>query len=1608
MGMQMKTQKRHLVILLTLLCLLGWSKGAHADVYWNFVSGGNGVGDTPATAVKNWSTVISRLQGQVANGQDPWVIVMDTVSLGFSFDMSGEFSVNGTVYHAKLKRYAGFTNSMFILRKGVGGLTLSNVTISGECQGATPHPAGTCAIITMREGTTLTINEGTVIRDNWNYATNGGAVYSSGYATVIMNGGTITGCKSKFNGGAISLVSNPTNASDPNVDKTSSFTMNGGIIEDCYGHFESLESGYGGGIYIAGKQVTIDSEPTVFLATLDLKGGTIRNCTCSRAGGFYAVRTNVILESTEDTEGPEISGNICKYYGGGAYITSSEVTMSAGKVINNTAGSEAVKDCGSGGLSLVHTPLTMSGGTISGNSSGVGGGIGTAYEESIVTISGGTISSNTAYTKGGALNMNVGGSVIIPAGSNVIIEDNHSNMGGCFCIDGAYADIQAGVFRNNRATDAYISPDPEDPYPHGFGGAIYIQCKNNANTHASVVSISGATFANNRATKSGGAIYLEEVIAEHDPAIEEKNSVSISNCTFTGNKALENDGGAIYINDGVLTVAACDIRDNEANVNGGGIYFDGTSTMTVGSGTMTIKDNTGNSLPNNVYLMTGNIIDIASGASFNPAYVGIYPQGTATAGSPIHVFSGTNEQVSSIYRTNYVVDDSQRFFPLNPGSGTTYDFGISPWSSLQQTARATDLGSLVDGYYEISNVKQLTAFLWKVNGIDTYESSFSSPAPGIKGKLMADIDMEDHYWVPIANYTGTFDGNGYFINNLTMVPSNMSNERGMFGVNTSGTIKNVILKDCYFASKAIGSGYVGSIVSQMSGGTLSNSVAQGTLVSSVSGWKIGGITGLLNSGAEVHSCYATPDMHGYAMGGLVGENDGNLYNSFVNARFTPQTGSTDYMGGLVASNTGSVENCYVQLQGAAPASNFGWLVGSNSGSGVKYCYIPEEESPYKATGSDPSGHGTYGTTSLPVLYNHADNQVAIASGANINVPSGTNKQLLVTLNNWVTNNGPSTYTYWLRPWQKDNSSKFINDDLPLLRLPATNAVASSSGNAYLDYNQINDLLGAYKTASDAVCFYGKEASMDGNALSSSKLYIDQEAVLKQSGTGGTISAYVGVALQNRRSSHYQWHMFSTTLQNVPLGVNYTDNAQYLFSWEHPMGMPYWRFYDDAANHGYFPSMDYAWAAANSFVYNADNSAAANNGNYYYDWDYYTYFEPHYHWINFKRNSNSHWHEDDNGATKIPYTNETYLGVGKGYFLSVKDDTYLQAYGTLNDGALGSTTPNIYKVTVTDGITWTNREGFNLVGNPYQSYLDFDAFASANRELWNSDPTKAYYYIIDGDAYTKYVYSASTNPLTAPRLIHPHQGFFIVADNAAEEGTALVFNDDMRDVTGTNVAFRNAGQPSYPLVNLIATDDEGKRDIATVELNRPDKGGAKVMDNMRVGKGIVYCHYEDEDYAIAFTQPGISEVGIRFETAEDAPFTMTWDTENGEFHYLHLIDNMTGTDIDCLTKEEYKFTAKATDYKSRFRLVFGYTGIDDQETSETAEGSVTFAFLMGDELVVNGEGKLQLFDMSGRMLMETQVEGTQSTLGLPELASGIYLLRLGDRINGTRTQKIVIR
>ena len=1147
----------------------------------------------------------------------------------------------------------------------------------------------------------------------------------------------------------------------------------------------------------------------------------------------------------------------------------------------------------------------------------------------------------------------------------------------------------------------YANKDEEgNPCPYtGEARNMVVALGNSSSSHT--LSMKGNRAAN------GGAVYST---FDHDASVTSSTiKASLQQNAVVGtsdspNIATAGNGGALYINKGYITLLGGNIQYNTATGAGGGIYPAADAIVQVGAGNFSVQHNTVNSVPNNVYLPTNKKIEVISNA-FNPQYIGVYTQSTTP---PIPVFEVSSSSNSAWLQRIYdgmvagtmnVVDDKQLYTADYTSSQTILYFNNNPWSPMQRTTALSDLHQDANNVYEIGNVKELTAFLCHVNGITPNAVNFGSGDQTAKGKLTADIDMDGHYWVPIGTaYTGTFDGNGHTISNLTMVPSNTSTGRGMFGINTSGTIKNVILKDCYMAA---GTGYVGSIVSQnSSGGTLCNSVAHGELVDSNGSAVIGGLVG--NNSGTVHSCYAMPDITvgntGNALGGLVGNNSGNLFNCFVNPKFITNIGSTGYKGGLVAVNNGVVENCYVRIRAGSviPNTTFGLLVGQSNNANIKYCYTNIDPTivgiSYYATGTAPSGHGVFGLTSLPCLYNHADNQVTIASGANSYVPSGSNKQLLVTLNNWVSANKGNTpqtsYSYWLRPWQKDDVSKFINDDLPLLRLPATNAVASSSSDAYLNYNQVNDLLTAYATASDAVLLYGAESSMNSNSSSSATLYIDQEASLKQSSSKGAVNGYTSQVVGVYSSS--RWHDFSSPLQQSFIGFNYASDGQ-PFSWDpNPCGVTFSSNNDQAL----FPS-------------NTPDITRV---------DLYCFYEPEYHWLNLKRNTNSHWHMNapevqiiynGNGIGASTNGNETYLVPGKGYLVSVDVDQLLQNYGTLNDGNV-----TLYSVTKTDENAWAERLGFNLLGNPYQSYLDFEAFVTRNgSSLWSgSGNYTATYAIFDSNlnSYVQYKNGVSYGSYGVARYIHPHQGFFIrktATDNSTN--TMVTYTNDMRvtDVTGVN--FRGNEQPAYPLVNFIVRDSEGNGDVAVLELSRDNNEGAP---KMRLGDctGSISLSYEGEEYGILFRTELLDYQPLHFKASEEGIFTLEWNTANGEFSELTLIDNITGTTTDMLTRDSYSFEGNPDHYSARFKVVIGdYKDIEEHEDGPST-GSGTFAFIMGDNLVVNGEGIFSMYDVTGRMLMQQSIRGSQSTIALPSVSAGVYMLRLTNGNNGVKNQKIIIK
>ena len=172
---------------------------------------------------------------------------------------------------------------------------------------------------------------------------------------------------------------------------------------------------------------------------------------------------------------------------------------------------------------------------------------------------------------------------------------------------------------------------------------------------------------------------------------------------------------------------------------------------------------------------------------------------------------------------------------------------------------------------------------------------------------------------------------------------------------------------------------------------------------------------------------------------------------------------------------------------------------------------------------------------------------------------------------------------------------------------------------------------------------------------------------------------------------------------------------------------------------------------------------------------------------------------------------------------------------------------------------------------------------------------------------------------------------------------------------------------------------------------------------------LYIPQGNEEYAIV-SVGNTGEMPINFKAKENGAYTISVNPEGVEMGYLHLIDNMTGVDVDLLVPNggdainrvsTYTFEAKTTDYESRFRLVFA---ADDASGDACEPG---FVFISNGDIVITGtsaDATLQIVDVTGRVTVcRDAVPASLSTSGM---TPGVYVLRLIDG-KDVKTQKIVI-
>ncbi len=341
----------------------------------------------------------------------------------------------------------------------------------------------------------------------------------------------------------------------------------------------------------------------------------------------------------------------------------------------------------------------------------------------------------------------------------------------------------------------------------------------------------------------------------------------------------------------------------------------------------------------------------------------------------------------------------------------------------------------------------------------------------------------------------------------------------------------------------------------------------------------------------------------------------------------------------------------------------------------------------------------------------------------------------------------------------------------------------------------------------------------------------------------------------------------------------------------------------------------------------------------YKYDFYRYQED-YGWKNYNNN------DEDFGFVK-----------GCGYLYA--------RYETKDISFTGSVTTDDFSLT---GLSKSSvkHSGLHLIGNPY---------------------THTIYYgvAIDGDisdaGYYKLNSTGSWISTAAGTAIDPMEAIFVFVTN------------DEATISFTNDASAPALRANHDFIQFTVANSQYE-DVAYAMF---DKGnGLSKIEHRNSEAPMIYIPQNDDNYAIAMMNDNTQMFGLNFKAATTGKYTLSYNTK-GDYSYLHLIDRLTGEDIDMLIDNEYSFIGSPIDGDNRFIVKLTYNSGNEVVNNDI------FAYQSGSDIIVNGEGELQVFDVTGRRVMTTTINGVE-TINVP--TTDVYIFRLIG--NEVKTQKIVVR
>lgn len=375
-------------------------------------------------------------------------------------------------------------------------------------------------------------------------------------------------------------------------------------------------------------------------------------------------------------------------------------------------------------------------------------------------------------------------------------------------------------------------------------------------------------------------------------------------------------------------------------------------------------------------------------------------------------------------------------------------------------------------------------------------------------------------------------------------------------------------------------------------------------------------------------------------------------------------------------------------------------------------------------------------------------------------------------------------------------------------------------------------------------------------------------------------------------------------------------------------------------------------------------------------------------------------------------NTSALEVGRGYFVQAASGTTELNFtgGTINNGD--------YTLNVTRNTTTNAFRGYNLLTNPYPSYLDWDNVTRSNvgATIWYRSVNNAGTMVFDTYNAPGGTGTNNNQAGAVTRYIPPMQSFWVSVPQGQTSGT-VSFGNAQRShfidlATNGYNGLRSSAQdfPAFLRLNLL----DGNFVDQTILYMKPDANNTfDEYDSEKMFLGGVPQFYSTVN-AKKLVLNGMKNQKVRtsvpltMELPTSKSYTFQAEEFNIEDGLILLEDKQEGVIQDLTINPTYSFFGNAGTNATRFvvhfqlanapvlvggPLEFESLGSEDLTTDNIQifsnnQGTVVIRLDEG----FKPEGSIQIFDASGRLVEQTDLNDQETTIQLNE-QTGMYFVEV---------------